>query len=181
MYSRSTLFVIVLTLVLGCLGPAAFAAEPEVFEILDPGAQTLAYCQTAHNKTTCEEYHINQITVAPEGPVLDLDGQKYAVEWTGPGYYLESGVILQPLGEAKSGLQRQRWLEVYPEQGRIHVSHGWEDQDGNRVLSVSDTLKLGTRKVSKPLKVKDVRLQFRARPLTEGVERPDQAGRAQQQ
>lgn len=178
MQSRSTMFALVFTLFF--FGPVAFAAEPEVFEVMDPGAQALAYCQTAHRIASCEEYHINQITVAPEGPVLDLDGQKYAVEWTGPGYYLESGVILQPLGEAKSGLQGQRWLEVYPEHGRVHISHAWEDQDGDRVLSVSDTLKLGDRKASRPLKVKDVRLQFRASPLTEGAERPERAQGAEQ-
>ncbi len=177
MQSRSTVFAMVCTLVLGFFGP--LAAESEVFEILDPEARALAWCQTAHRVANCEEYHINQITLTPGGAVLDLDGHPYAVEWTGPGYYLESGVILQPLGEAKSGLQGQRWLEVYPEQGKVHVSQAWEDQDGNQVLSVSDTLKLGTRKASKTLKVKDVRLQFRASPLLEGAERPDRAGRVE--
>ncbi len=157
---------------LALLGRVAFAAEPEVFEVMDPGALGLAYCQTAHRISTCEQFHINEITLTPQGAVLDLDGHRFAVEWTGPGYYLESGVILQPLGEAKSGLEGQRWLEVYPEHGRVHTSYTWQDRDGNRVLSVSDTLKLGTRKASRPLKVKDVRLQFRARLLTEGVEQP---------
>jgi hypothetical protein len=176
----STTFRIVCTLVLGLSGPMAFASEADVFEIMDPGAQALAYCQTAHRIATCEQFHINEITVTAQGAELSLDGQRYAVEWTGPGYYLESGVILQPLGEARSGLQGQRWLEVYPEHGKIHTSQAWQDQDGNRVLSVSDTLKLGTRKDSRALKIKDVRLQFRARLLTEGAERPDRAGRAQQ-
>lgn len=170
MRPRSMLFAIVCTLVLGISSPVVFAAQSEVFEIMDPGAQALAYCQTAHKISNCERVHINEITLTSQGAVLSLDGLSYLVEWTGPGYYLESGVILQPLGETKAGLGGQRWLEVYPEPGKIHTSQAWQDQDGNRVLSVSDTLTLGTRKAARPFKIKDMRLQFRASPLSEGAD-----------
>lgn len=173
MQSRSTLYVFALAL----LFPMALVAGPlaagqEVFEVMDPGALALGVCQTAHRIIDCSTYHIEGGTLAPEGTILELDGRKYLVEWTGPGYYLESGIVLQPLGETKAGLRGQRWLEVYPEQGKIHISRAWQDQDGNRVLSVSDTLALGGRKTARPLKVQDVRLQFRASPLAEEAEKP---------
>jgi hypothetical protein len=170
MQPRSTMFAIVFTLAF--FGPVAFAAEPEVFEVMDPGAQAIGYCQTLHRTADCSTYHVQGVTVTPEGTLLDLEGQPYLVEWTGPGYYLESGVVLQPLGEAKAGLGGQRWLEILPEHGKIHTSSAWKDQDGNRVLSVSDTLTLGTGKALKTLKVKDVRLHVRASPLPERPERP---------
>ena len=172
MRPRSMLFAIVCTLVLGTFSPATFAAQSEVFEVIDPGATGVEICKPAHRISDCSTFHPQGITVTAEGTIVDLDGRKYLLEWTGPGYYLESGVVLQPLGEAKAGLGGQRWLEVYPEQGKIHTSRSWQDQDGNRVLSVSDTLTLGNRKASRRLKVKDVRLQFRAHPLVEEPEEP---------
>ncbi len=170
MQPRSRMSAIVFTLTL--FGPAALAAAgPEVFEVMNPGAEAIGYCQTLHRTADCSTFHVQGLTVSPKGTVLDLDGQPYLVEWTGPGYYLESGIVLQPLGEAKAGLGGQRWLEILPDLGRVHTSSAWKDQDGNRALSVSDTLTLVDGKVLKTLKVKDVRLHVRASPLPEGPER----------
>lgn len=164
MRSRSTMFAMVCTLTL--LSPA-FASEPEVFEVMDPGARALGYCSTLHKTSDCSTYHVSGVTLTAEGTVLDLEGQAYLVEWTGPAYYLESGVVLQAMGETKAGLAGQRWLEILPERGRVYTSRSWKDEDGNRVLSVSDTLALGTGKALKTLKIKDVRLHVRASPLQE--------------
>lgn len=170
MRPRSTMFTIVFTLLF--FGTVAFAAEPEVFEVMDPGAAAVGFCHYLHVTSNCSERHVSGVTLTTEGTVLDLEGQLYLVEWTGPGYYLESGVVLQALGEAKAGLGGQRWMEVLPDRGKIHTSSGWKDQDGNRALSVSDTLTLVYGKALKTLKVKDVRLQIRARLLPERPERP---------
>jgi hypothetical protein len=161
---------------LAFLVPAALEAGQVVFEVMDPGATTLGYCQLLHKTDDCSTYHNAGATVTVDGTVLDLEGQPYLVEWTGPGYYLESGVVLEPLGETKAGLGGQSWLEVYPETGKVHTSRTWKDNDGNRVLSASDTLTLDTGsrdKALKPLKVKDVRLHVRARLLPERPERPE--------
>ena len=178
MQPRSIIFLVVCTLVF--FGPVAFAAEPEVFEVMDSKAEAIGYCQTLHRTADCSTFHVQGVVVTPTGTVLDLGGQPYLVEWTGPGYYLESGIVLQPLGEAKAGLGGQRWLEILPEQGTVHTSSAWKDQDGNRALSVSDTLTLVDGKALKTLKVKDVRLHVRASPLPErpepreSEERPEQ-------
>lgn len=176
MRPHSTMFTIVSALVLAFFAPMAFAAEPEVFEVMDPGAKALGYCNTLHRTSDCSTFHVSGVTVSAEGTLLDLDGQAYHVEWTGPGYYLESGVVLQPLGEAKAGLGGQRWLEILPDLGKVHTSSSWKDQDGNRALSVSDTLTLVEGKALKTLKIKDVRLHVRATPLPEGEDRPDRPG-----
>lgn len=153
-------------------GQVSLEAGQVVFEVLDPGALAAGYCQNLHRLADCSYYHVEGVTLTTEGTVLELDNQRYAVEWSGPGYYLESGAILEPLGEVKAGLGGQRWLEVYPTEGKIHVSRAWKDQDGNHALSISDTLTLDTssRKALKPLKVKDVRLHVRARLLPEPPE-----------
>lgn len=178
MQPRGTLFSIVCTLVF--FSPVAFAAEPEVFEVMDPGATALTYCDTLHRTSDCSTFHIAGVTVSVQGTLLDLDGQPYRVDWTGPGYYLESGLVLQPLGEAKAGLGGQRWLEILPDHGKVHTSSAWKDQDGNRALSVADTLTLVEGKARQTLKVKDVRLHVRATPLEEGTERPERRGRSEQ-
>ncbi len=171
MRPRYTMYAIVFTvLVLVLFSPVAFAAEQEVFEVMDPGAEGVGYCQTLHRTADCSTFHVQGLTVSPTGIVLDLEGRPYLVEWTGPGYYLESGIVLQPLGDAKAGLGGQHWLEVLPDQGKVHTSSAWKDQDGNRALSVSDTLTLVDGKVLKTLKVKDVRLHVRATPLPERPE-----------
>lgn len=95
------------------------------------------------------------------GSFLRLDGRAYILQWIGPGYYLESGAILEPLGEALPGLRSQCWLEVYPNEGTIHTSLSWQDVDRNQALSASDTLALESGRV---LKIKDVRLRFRVKP-----------------
>ena len=178
MQPRATMFAMVLALFF--FGPVAFAAGPEIFEVMDPGASAIGYCQTLHRTADCSTFHVQGVTVTVEGTLLDLDGRPYLVEWTGPGYYLESGMVLQPLGETKAGLGGQRWLEVSPEQGKVHTSRVWKDEDGNRVLSASDTLTLGTGKALKTLKVKDVRLHVRASPLPERPEPRESEGRREQ-
>ena len=172
MQPRSTIFLMVCTLV---FSHVAYAAQPEVFEVMDPEAEAIGFCQTLHRTADCSTFHVQGLAVSPEGTVLDLDGQPYLVEWTGPGYYLESGIVLQPLGEAKAGLGGQRWLEILPDHGKVHTSSAWKDRDGNRALSVLDTLTLVEGKVLKTLKVKDVRLHVRATPLPEGPERPERS------
>ncbi len=139
------------------------AAQTLIVEA-EAGAETLGYCDWVHIPLTCSEKHVENELAPTVGGILQLDGERYVVEWMGPGYHLESGLILQPTGATKSRLRGQRWLEVYPVQGRIHTSRAWKDVDGNRTLSRSDTLTFGS---GSPLGVKDVRLQLRLRPARE--------------
>ncbi len=95
------------------------------------------------------------------GSLVRFDGRAYILQWMGPGYYTESGAILEPLGEGLPGLTGQRWLEVYPDEGAIHTSLSWQDVDRNQALSISDTLALEPGRL---LRIKDVRLRLRLRP-----------------
>jgi hypothetical protein len=117
------------------------------------------YCQMLHS-TTCTMVHVEITTLLSIGAALQLDGNPYVITWTGPGYYLATGVVLEAQGEAVAGLKGQRWVEVKPHAGRAHLSGGWKDKDGNGALSVSDTLALedGTE-----VEIKDVRLHIRAK------------------
>lgn len=147
----------------------AWAGEPELFELTDTSSLALGICQNVHRIADCSTYHVESVSLTVGGIVLDLEGRIYDVDWSGPGYYMESGAILQPLGPlegAKASLRGQRWMEVYPEPGKILVSQGWKDQDGNRALSASDTLTLNPfkGKAAKALKVLDVRLIVLATP-----------------
>lgn len=156
--SLRTFFILSLFL---ALLPAAVRAQEEMILEVDSGSDTtLASCDYAHRFATCETFHIETTASVQVGAVLRLDGRPYVLEWMGPGYYLESGVVLQPMGQGVPGLVGQRWLEVYPDEGRIHVSHAWKDLDGNRALSALDTLALDS---GRALKVKDVRLNFRVK------------------
>jgi hypothetical protein len=137
------------------------AAQTIILEA-EAGVEALVSCQWVHVPISCDQKHIDNVLPPTVGGILQLDGESYIVEWMGPGYHLESGLILQPTGATKRGLRGQRWLEVYPVQGRIHTSRAWKDVDGNRALSASDTLTLRT---GPPLGVKDVRLQLRVRPV----------------
>jgi len=130
----------------------------------EPGAESLAACSSLHNVKTCEMLHIDTDAAVSVGGSLQLSGQAFVVDWMGPGYYLESGVILEPLGETASGLSGQRWLEVYPHEGRVHTSRSWKDTDGNRALSASDKLELDA---DRALTVKDVRFHLRVTPASE--------------
>lgn len=144
------------------LVPVSLGAQQMVLEPLTDIDQA-AYCDYLHSIRTCETFHIETSAALAEGSTLELNGSPYVIEWMGPGYYLESGVVLEAVGGAVPDLKGQRWVEVYPGDGKEHVSRGWRDRDGNRALSASDTLDLG----SGALEVRDVRLHLRVRPVKE--------------
>jgi hypothetical protein len=160
MQSRRSVFVLAILLL---LLPIALEAEQMILET-EAGAEALGACSRLHNINSCEMLHMETGVTVSVGVSLRLSGRTFVVEWTGPGYYLESGVILEPMGETRSGLGGQRWLEVYPHKGRIHTSRSWKDTDGNRALSASDTLELDA---DRALVVKDVRLHLRVSPVSQ--------------
>ena len=159
---RSLRLIIVLTL--GLL-PGALHAQESFVLSAEPGVTELAYCQFVHDERSCKMVHISEITVSSRGTLLGIDGGQYLVEWSGPGYYLDSGTVLQPLGETKSGLKGQRWLEIHPREGRTHTSSSWKDLDGDHLLSIADELVLDS---GRELRVKDVRLHLRVSPVPGG-------------
>ncbi|HEV8578630.1 MAG TPA: hypothetical protein VGX68_06050 [Thermoanaerobaculia bacterium] len=127
----------------------------------ESGTDLAQPCDYFHRPFTCAEVHYEGELSPTVGSSIQLDGRKYLLEWMGPGYYLESGVVLQPLGDTAPGLRGQRWLEIYPHEGRVHTSRAWKDGDENRALSVSDTLALDS---DSAVRVIDVRLQLRVKP-----------------
>jgi len=139
---------------------APVAAQTTILEA-ETGNEVLAPCQWFHRSDTCDIVHIDFVVPLSTGGTLQVDGRPYVLEWQGPGYYLDSGVVLEPLDGGVPGLQGQRWLEVYPQQGRIRVSEAWQDSDGNQALSVNDSLTLDA---GRALRVRDVRLNLRVRP-----------------
>jgi len=139
----------------------ASRAQQTVFEA-PPGVSSLTACDYLHNNVTCETFHLENLSVAV-GTKLKLGGTLYLVEWMGPGYYLENGLVLELLGRASAELKNQRWLEVYPKPGRLHISSLWQDGDRDRRLSVADTLKLED---GRTLRIREVRLHVRASPAT---------------
>ena len=155
---RAVCTVFASVLILSLLAAASGAQEISL-EALSDGP--LAPCDQFH-KPNCEIIHLDETGDLTPGSFLRLDGRLYILQWIGPGYYLESGVILEPLGGALPGLESQRWREVYPNEGAIHTSLSWQDTDRNQALSVSDTLMLGP---GRALKVKDVRLRLRVKPV----------------
>jgi hypothetical protein len=141
--------------------PAASRGQQTVFEAA-PGVHSLAACDYLHKTVTCDSFHIEKsAAVVAVGTTLKLGGTLYLVDWMGPGYYLESGLVLELLGETSAELKNQRWFEVYPKQGRIHISSAWKDGDRNRQLSVADTLTLEDGRAQR---IRDVRLHVRASP-----------------
>jgi hypothetical protein len=150
---RSLRLITVLAL---CLLPTTLQAQSLVLEA-EPGVYELAYCDMAHIASLCEYRHIDKVS----DTALQLDGEDYIIEWKGPGYYLENGLVVQPLGETKAALKGQRWLEVSPRQGRIHTSQEWKDLDTDKNLGVADTLVLES---GREVRIKDVRLHVRVRP-----------------
>lgn len=155
--------VLVLALVLVFRIPAASPSQQLVLE-LPPGVTTLAYCDSAHIVNKCSYIHIETADAVTVGGTLQLDGKSYVLDWIGPGYYLDSGVILQAHGKSKARLAGQRWVEVYPERGRVHTSRSWKDVDGNLLLSIADKLTLEDGRV---VRIKDVRLNLRVSPVPE--------------
>lgn len=139
--------------------PAASRAQQTIFEA-PPGVSALTACDTLHNTLTCDSFHIEKPAVAV-GTKLKLGGKLYLVEWMGQGYYLENGLVLELLGGPSTELKNQRWFEVYPKQGRIHISSSWQDSDRNRRLSIADAL---TLEDGRSLRIREVRLHVRASP-----------------
>jgi len=160
MHARRTIFFLALA---ALLVPGAARTQQLILET-ETGAESLLSCDSLHNVKTCTTIHFSGETALKVGAVLELDGEPYRLDWMGPGYYLESGVILQPLGENKAGLAGQRWVEVLPKEGRIHTSRAWNDADRNRALNAEDTLTLD---FEGPVKVLDVRLNLRVVPVPE--------------
>jgi hypothetical protein len=160
MHIRQTILFLVLA---ALLVPGAARAQQLILET-EAGAESLQSCDSLHNLKTCSTIHFSGETALKVGGTLELDGEPYLLEWMGPGYYLESGVILQPLGEDKAGLAGQRWVEVSPKEGRIHTSRTWDDADRNKTLSAEDALTLD---FDGPVKVLDVRLHLRVAPVSE--------------
>jgi hypothetical protein len=146
-------------LLVALLLPAVSRAQQVTLE-LEPGDTTLSVCDMAH-KTSCDMVHITAVSAVEIGAIVELDNQPYVLDWLGPGYHLDSGVILEPVGETRASLAGQRWVEVYPEEGRIHVSKKWQDRDASRRLSVSDTL---TLEDGRAVRILDVRLHVRVTP-----------------
>jgi hypothetical protein len=140
---------------------SAGRAEELILEA-EPGVSTLAYCDYMHNLKSCNTAHVETGLAVEVGSTLKLDGQSYVITWMGPGYYLENGDIVEPLGNPVAKLRGQRWTEVKPREGRIRVSHRWRDLDRNKVLSASDMLALDD---GPAVKVKDVRLHVRVKSL----------------
>jgi hypothetical protein len=157
---RAVQTALVLTLILS----APLAAQTLVLEA-EAGVDILTWCQIVHVHATCDYKHFDGEVGLSVGATVQFDGESFLVEWMGPGYYLESGIVLQPVGVTAQGLRGQRWLEISPQEGRIHTSRAWKDVDGNRALSASDTLTLETGAADE---VKDVRLQLRVRRVLGG-------------
>lgn len=144
------------------LPAGALQAQEMILEPEDD-VDSLQSCNTVHRMATCEYFHFQAITYLGVGGLIKLDDKPYVVTWLGPGYYLESGVVLQAMGDPVSeALAGQQWFEVYPEEGRIHVTRSWSDLDGNGALSLSDRLLFDS---GRELKVRDVRLNLRVKPV----------------
>jgi hypothetical protein len=161
---KHALFVMVCLMVPLALSPVRgqeLILEPE------DSVDALQRCDSAHVVKTCEMVHYDPVTISEPGGLVRLDDKLYEITWMGPGYYLSSGEILHPLGgDSISGLLAgQRWVEIHPEEGRIHVSRSWQDVDLDGALSRADSLVFADGLVRK---VRDVRLNLRVRPV--GIE-----------
>ena len=141
------------------------AARPQQINLeLDPGVDTLAVCDYVHATGVCDRFHFDSVESSLPGASLRLDGKPYVLDWIGPGYYLDSGVILQAQGKPRAKLAGQQWVEVYPQRGRIHTSRSWKDVDGNLLLSIADKLTMAD---GRTVRIKDVRLNLRVSPASE--------------
>jgi hypothetical protein len=138
-----------------------------VLEAPAQNMQALKKCDYLHQLRTCDIWHYTPAAVAAgsaleTGDVVYLNDQPFVLEWHGPGYNLDDGTIVEPLPSAGNGLAGQRWIEVYPNEGRIHTSRSWSDVDGNGVLNRFDRIELD----SGGFAVEDVRLHLRVRPAS---------------
>jgi hypothetical protein len=134
--------------------------------VLEPedSVDSIQRCDTVHFVKTCETAHYDPVTFSGPGGLVRLDDKLYEITWMGPGYYLSSGEILHPLGgNSISGfLAGQRWVEIHPDEGRIHVSRSWQDADLDGALSRADSLVFADGLARR---VRDVRLNLRVRPV----------------
>ncbi len=156
---RSARLFLVIAGLLPLLAPAGRAQEMTLETL--PGAESLVYCDMLHS-TSCSMIHNDTTTALNVGGPMELDGEPYVITWLGPAYYLETGVVLEALGDPVADLKGQRWIEHKPRTGKVHVSREWKDTDQNGALSSSDTLTLDD---GPAVKVKDVRLHVRVRPM----------------
>jgi len=133
--------------------------------ILEAGtsADALLYCEMLHS-TSCSMTHVETTVALRVGASVQLDGKVYVIAWIGPGYYLETGMVLAAQGDAVADLEGQRWVEIKPHEGKVHTSRAWKDKDRNRALSRSDTLALDD---GPEVAIKDVRLLLRVAPAPE--------------
>jgi len=141
--------------------PAAVKAQEMILEA-EPGTESANYCESLHSTKTCAYIHVETQVALTTGATVQLDGRAYVITWMGPGYYLDSGLVVEPTGELSVDLEGQRWVEVKPHEGKVHSSRGWKDADRNRALSPSDTVAFDD---GPELKVKDVRLHLRVTPV----------------
>jgi hypothetical protein len=156
-FPRFAILFLAVCLVATPLGAQELYLEPE------DDVNSLQHCDTVHRIGVCETFHYSPVTTTDPGGLVKLDDTLYVITWVGPGYYLESGEVLQPLGgDSIPGLLAgQRWMEVYPAEGKIHVSRSWLDSNADGALSRADVLELET---GLKTKVRDVRLNLRVRP-----------------
>jgi hypothetical protein len=156
--------VILPSAIVSVLGLALFPAVAKAQEMIleaEPGSESLAYCDSLHNTKTCGSLHVDTQVALAVGGTVKLNGQAYVIAWMGPGYYLETGLVVEPTGQLKADLKGQSWVEVKPREGRVHTSRGWKDADRNRALSTSDTLAIDD---GPEVRIKDVRLHVRVKP-----------------
>jgi hypothetical protein len=158
---QSRRFVSAAALALALLPP--FAKAQQLILEADSGVTAVSNCDMVHSLLSCDLVHISSQASLTVGAFFEIDGRVYVVDWMGPGYYLETGVILEPTGPSVADLKGQTWTEVYPESGKPHSSVAWRDTDANRILSASDTLTLDDS--DRELRVKDVRLHMRVTPV----------------
>jgi hypothetical protein len=156
-----------LTILPAAAGAQQVRAHQMVLEA-EPGTESLSFCDSLHNTATCNSVHVETQTALTAGVIVQLDGEDWIVDWLGPGYYLETGVVIEPTGKLIADLNGQRWIEVYPDPGKPHTSRGWHDKDQNLALSSTDTLALDD---GPEVKVKDVRLHVRVSPAPASAKR----------
>lgn len=138
-------------------------AQEIVLEPEDPTNKNLKFCDTVHILSTCDSRHyVPPVGIVGIGSVIFLDDEPYVVLWIGPGYYLDSGVVVHALGTPASQLSGQQWVEAYPRLGRRHVSRSWADLNGDSLLSRADTLLFDG---GRSARIRDVRLNLRVRPV----------------
>ena len=119
-------------------------------------------CDSACTASDLRSVHV-ETQAAPQGRrrrAARRRGPTSSPGW-GPGYYLETGVVLEPLGELFADLKGSAGWRSSRTRGGSHTSRGWKDRDRNRALSASDTLALDD---GPEVEVKDVRLHLRVSP-----------------